>query len=146
MLLTFLAGSFLMIRQVLTGAFVFAAFFVAQGCCAYHPETVAEMNQIKQKAEPLFKGFTEQPTAGEAMKVTEINAIYEQSAGREKSTLPECRPLHDSILKSQKIFNNDVKQRNDEGKLGKTDADLLLDQLNRSVDEVIATAEARKQK
>jgi hypothetical protein len=146
MLLTFLAGSILMIRQILIGAVVFAAFFVAQGCCAYHPETVAEMNQIKQKAEPLFKGFTEQPGAGEAMKVTEINAIYEQSAEREKTKFPQCGTLHESILKSQQIFKNDVKQRNDEGKLGKADADLLLDQLNRSVDEVIATAEARKQK
>ena len=135
-----------MVCRRFTRLFLLLIVCIAQGCCAYHPETVAEMNQIKQKAEPLFKGFTEPPAAGEAMKVTEINAIYEQSAGRENGNLPECRPLHDSILKSQQIFKNDIKQRNDEGKLGKTDADLLLDQLNRSVDEVIATAEARKQK
>ena len=126
--------------------FLLVTASIAQGCCVYHPETVAEMKMIKEKAEPVFKGFTEAPTAGEAMKVTEISAIYEQSAEREKTTLPQCRPLYDSILKSQQIFNNDIKQRNDEGKLGKTDADLLLDQLNRSVDEVIATAEARKPK
>jgi hypothetical protein len=135
-----------MVCRRFTWLFLLLIACIAQGCCGYHPETVAEMKMIKEKAEPVFKGFTEQPTAGEAMKVTEINAIYEQSAEREKGNLPECRPLHDSILKSQQIFNNDVKQRNDEGKLGKTDADLLLDQLNRSVDEVIATAEARKQK
>jgi hypothetical protein len=146
MLLTFSQGAFLMIRRISLGALVLIAFFTAQGCCAYHPETVAEMNQIKQKAQPLFKGFTEEPTSEEAMKVTEINAIYEQSAGREKTSVPQCAPLYESILKSQEIFKNDVKQRNDEGKLGKTDADLLLDQLNRSVDEVIATAEARKSK
>jgi hypothetical protein len=135
-----------MVRRISTGVAVVAVLFIAQGCCVYHQQTVDEMNQIKQKADPLFKGFTQPAGADEPMKVTEINAIYEQSAEREKTSVPQCAALHESILKSQKIFNNDIQQRRDEGKLGKTDAELLLDQLNRSVDEVITTAEARKSK